>query len=182
MPFNVQEFAGAFKFGGARPSLFKVEVANPVTNAADNVLPFLAKASQIPASTLTMVPVPYMGRQLKYAGNRTFSEWPVTIINDEDFVIRNAMETWMNRINSYQGNIRTFPSSAPTEYKTTAHVTQFSKTGDELRIYQFFGLWPSDLSAIDLAFENEGIEEFNVTFQYDYFEIVGGITGNSGGA
>ena len=95
--------------------------------------------------------------------------------------IRNAMEQWNHSINSVQGNLRNTGGSAPALYKASAQVTQFSKTGDILRIYNFVGLYPSEVSTIDLAWDAETIQEFTVTFQYDYWEVSGGTTGNAGG-
>ena len=100
MAFNINLFAGALKFGGARPSLFQVNITNPANAAADIQVPLLVRAAQIPAATLGINDVPYFGRQLRIAGNRTFADWTVTVINDEDFAIRNAMEEWSNTINS----------------------------------------------------------------------------------
>lgn len=123
-----------------------------------------------------------MGRRIKIPGTRTFSEWQVICYNDEDFPIRNALETWQNKINSLQGNLRTFATSAPSEYKSVARVTQFAKTGEVLRVYQFFGIWPSEVGTINLAFDADTqVEEFPITLQYDYWEVVDGVTGNAGG-
>jgi len=181
MAFNVNEFAGALKFGGARSSLFEVQITNPINGVGDAQVPFMARAAQIPASTLGIVPVPYFGRQIKVAGNRTYPEWTVTIMNDEDFLIRNAMEQWSHAINSAQGNLRTAGGSAPQIYKSNAQVTQFGKTGDVLRVYNFVGIFPSEVSQIDVGWENEGIQEFTVTFSFDYWEVNGGSTGDAGG-
>lgn len=181
MAFNVNEFAGALKFGGARSSLFEVQITNPINGVGDAQVPFMARAAQIPASTLGIVPVPYFGRQIKVAGNRTYPEWTVTIMNDEDFLIRNAMEQWSHAINSAQGNLRTAGGSAPQLYKSNAQVTQFGKTGDVLRVYNFVGIFPSEVSQIDVGWENEGIQEFTVTFSFDYWEVNGGSTGDAGG-
>lgn len=181
MAFNVNEFAGALKAGGARNSLFQVNITNPVNGVADIQVPFLCKGAQIPASTLGTVEVPYFGRTIKIAGNRTYAEWSPTIINDEDFAIRNAMEQWMNSINSFQGNLRQLGGSAPSLYKAGAQVTQFSQTGEVLRVYDFVGLYPSEVGTIDLAWDTEGIEEYTITFQYDYWQVSGGNTGNAGG-
>ena len=85
MAFNVNDFAGALTGGGARASLFQVQITNPINGVADAQVPFMVKAAQIPASTLGTVEVPYFGRQIKLAGNRTYAEWAPTIINDEDF-------------------------------------------------------------------------------------------------
>ena len=182
MAFNINEFAGALSQGGARPSLFQVSITNPINGVADVQVPFLCKAAQIPASTLSAIDVPYFGRQLKVAGTRTFAEWSPTIINDENFAIRNAMEQWTNAINSFQGNINTAGGSSPSLYKANAQVTQFGKDGEVLRVYDFVGLFPTEVAAIDLGWENgDAIEEYTVTFVYDYWQVTGGNTGNAGG-
>ena len=181
MAFNINSFAGALKDGGARSSLFEVQITNPINGVADIQVPFMCRAAQIPGSSLGTIPVSYFGRQIKVAGNRTFEPWTPTIINDEDFAIRNAMEQWSNAINSLQGNVNTAGGSAPSLYKSNATVTQYSKTGEILRVYDFIGIYPSDISTIDLGWDQEAIEEFAVTFQYDYWQVSGGSTGNAGG-
>ena len=180
MAFNIQEIRSQLALGGARNSLFQVQIANPANGAGDIKVPFMVKAAQIPASTLGMIEVPYFGRKIKIAGDRTFAEWTVTVINDEDFLIRNAMEQWMNTINSHAGNIREFGSASPLLYKSNAQITQFSKTGVPIREYTFNGMFPTEVSAIEMAWETtDAIEEFTVTFQYDFWEVSGGVTGNS---
>jgi len=180
MAFNIQEIRSQLVLGGARASLFQVQIANPANGAGDIKVPFMVKAAQIPASTTGVIEVPYFGRKIKVAGDRTFAEWTVTIINDEDFLIRNAMEQWMNSINSHAGNIREFGSASPLLYKSNAQITQFSKTGVPIREYTFNGMFPTEVSAIEMAWETtDAIEEFTVTFQYDFWEVSGGVTGNS---
>jgi len=182
MAFNVNEFAGALKAGGARPSLFQVQITNPINGVADAQVPFLCKAATIPESTISAIDVPYFGRNIKLAGTRTFAEWTPTIINDEDFAIRNAMEQWSNAINSFQGNLNNAGGTAPSLYKANALVTQYSKTGEILRVYDFVGIFPTEVSSMDLGWENgDAIEEFTVTFAYDYWQVAGGQTGNAGG-
>jgi hypothetical protein len=180
MAFNIQEIRSQLVLGGARNSLFQVQIANPANGAGDVKVPFMVKAAQIPASTLGMIEVPYFGRKIKIAGDRTFAEWTVTVINDEDFLIRNAMEQWMHSINSHAGNIREFGSASPLLYKSNAQITQFSKTGVPIREYTFNGMFPTEVSTIEMAWETtDAIEEFTVTFQYDFWEVSGGVTGNS---
>ena len=142
----------------------------------------MVRTAQIPSSDLGIIEVPYFGRKIKLAGDRTFADWTVTVINDEDFLIRNALEQWSNQINSLQGNLRTFGGAAPSFYKANATVTQFSKTGVPIRTYKFNGIFPQTISTIDVDWNaTDSIEEFTVTFQYDYWEVSGGITGNAGG-
>lgn len=179
MAFNINDLRSQLTFGGAKPSLFQVQITNPVNGIADIKVPFMVKAATIPSSTLSTIEVPYFGRKIKLPGDRSFAEWSVTVINDEDFAIRNAMEQWMASINSHQGNITTLASASPLQYKAQAQITQFSKTGIPLRVYNFNGLFPVEISAIDMNWETDGIEDFTVTFQYDWWDITGGITGDA---
>jgi hypothetical protein len=181
MAFNVNDFSGALKRGGARGSLFQVQITNPINGVADAQVPFFCQSAAIPAATIAAVPLSYFGRQINVAGNRTFEPWTTTIINDEDFAVRNAMEQWSNAINAFQRNVNTAGGSAPSLYKSNAQVTQYGKTGDVLRVYNFVGIFPTEVSTIDLGWEQEGVETFSVTFTYDYWEVIGGETGNAGG-
>jgi hypothetical protein len=142
----------------------------------------MCKGAVIPAADISAITVPYFGRQIKVAGTRTFGEWSPTIINDEDFAIRNAMEQWSNAINSFQGNLNNAGGTAPSLYKANAQVTQYGKTGDILRVYDFVGIFPTAVQEIALAWDQgDTIEEFSVTFNYDYWQVSGGQTGNAGG-
>jgi len=183
MAFNVNEIRSQLTLGGARQSLFQVTIQNPANSVADIKVPFMVRTAQIPSSDLGIIEVPYFGRRVKMAGDRVFADWTVTVINDEDFLIRNAMEEWSNKINSLQGNLRQFGAASPLLYKANAQVTQFSKTGVPIRTYQFNGIFPSSIAPIDLDWSaTDQIEEFTVTFQYDWWEVSGGITGNAGGS
>lgn len=182
MAFNINDIRAQLTQGGARSTLFQVTITNPVNGIADLKVPFMCRAAELPGSTLGFVDVPYFGRKIKVAGDRTFQPWTVTIMNDEDFLVRNAMEQWVNSINSLQGNLRTLGTASPLAYKQQAVITQYSKSGNILRQYQFNGLFPTEISPIQTDWNNtDTIEEFQVTFQYDYWEVLPGITGNAGG-
>jgi len=169
MAFNINDFRGELEFGGARPSLFEVTMTNPLNGASDSKFRFLCRAAAVPAATVGVVTTPYFGRQVKHAGNRTFDPWTVTIINDEDFAIRNTLEQWNTEINTLQGNLRT-AAAGVAQYKAgVADVVQYGKDGRAIRSYQFVGLWCSDISAMDLSWDAEAIQEFTATFQYDYW-------------
>ena len=170
MSFNINEFKSQLTGGGARPTLFQVQILNPVDPTADFKIPFMVRAAGIPSSTVGSYEVPYFGRQVKYAGDRTFEDWTVTIINDEDFAIRNALEAWSNSINSHDGNTRALPQ----DYKTNAIITQFSKDGSALRSYVFEGMFPVSIEGIEMDWSStDAIEEFTVTFQYDLWKVEG---------
>lgn len=176
MVFSINNFKSELVGGGARPSLFQVQISNPVTGAADLKIPFMVKTAALPASNVGTYQVPYFGRLVKYAGDRTFEPWTVTVINDEDFIVRNAMEAWTNSINSHVSNTR----SLPQNYKSDAIITQYGKDGTILRVYNFQGLFPINISEIGMAWEAmDQVEEFSVTFEYDLWTVAGGITGIS---
>ena len=130
----------------------------------------MVKTAGLPASNLGSYTVPYFGRQVKYGGDRTFEDWTVTVINDEDFAVRNALEAWSNAVNSHDSNTRALPQS----YKSNGIVTQYSKNGSPLRTYIFEGLYPVTIDSIPLSWETvDTIEEFGVTFQYDLWRVEG---------
>lgn len=182
MSFRVQEFRSQLNFDGARPNLFNIALTFPTLvggSAASTQLSFLARASQLPGSTINVVPQFYYGRELKFAGNRTFQEWTVTILNDEDFVIRDAFEKWMSGINSHVGNLR-HPSFIKGDggYQQDGFVTQQGKAGDDLKKYKIVGMFPVDLTPIELDWgANDTMEEYAVTFAYQWWEWAGGQNG-----
>jgi len=169
MAFNINEIRSQLTLGGARPTLFQCNITNPANSAGDLKTPFLVRASQVPAATLGFIEVPYFGRKTKIAGDRTFAEWNITVMNDEDFKIRNAMENWSHRINNHSENLNQYGTN-PSQYKAQALVKQYSKEGGVIQTYKFDGLYPVAVSPIDLAWEAEAIEEFTITFAYDWWE------------
>lgn len=181
MAFNINLFSGALKLGGARPSLFQVTITNPVNGVADIQVPFMARATRIPAETITPIELRYFGRAIKIAGTKQYEDWTVTVFNDEDFAIRHALEEWSNAINSPVGNLRELGSASPALYRADVQVTQFSKTGAPLRVYNLRNAWPNLISPIELDWDvADQIETYEVTFSYDYHEVTAGITGTTG--
>lgn len=174
MAFNVNDFRSKMILDGARPNLFEVYMTIPTGieggQEAQVEMQFKVKAAQLPGSTIGVVPVYYFGRELKFPGNRTFSDWTVTIINDEDFKARNALERWMSAINSHKENRRESSFIRSGNYSRDALVVQWGKNGDEKKTYLFSGMFPVDISPIDLDWgSNDSIEEFSVTFAYQYW-------------
>jgi len=180
MAFNINDIIANLKFGGARPTLFQVQLTNPVAPVADVSAPFLIQATSIPEMQLGSIPVPYFGRKINVAGDRTFQPWSVQVINDEDFAIRDALEQWNAAINGLQANIRKLSSSAPAAYKSTGLVSQYDKGGNIIRVYEMEGVWPMQISGIPLSWaQTDTIETFATTFQLDWWQVAGGTT-NSG--
>ena len=145
MAFSISEIKSQLQFGGFRPTNFSVRIYNPANSVADIKTQFMVQAAQVPSSTLGMVEVAYFGRRIKLAGDRQYDVWTVNVMNDEDFLVRNALEHWSNEINGAESNLRGFGGPQPSLYKSQAQVIQYSKSGDVLREYQFEGLWPLDV-------------------------------------
>ena len=166
---GVDDFKSKLKGGGARPNLFNVKMNFPAYALGDAELTsFMCKAAALPASTVNVISVPFRGRQLKIAGDRTFETWTVTVINDTDFAIRDAMERWMNGINSHNANTG---FNDPAEYQTDLSVEQLDKDGIVLKTYNFRSCFPTTISAIELSYETvDTVEEFAVEFQVQYWE------------
>lgn len=180
MAFRINDIVANLKFGGARPTLFQVEITSPFDSDLNQIAPFMVQTTQIPSSTISAIEVPYFGRKIKVAGDRTFEPWTINILNDEDFKIRHYMERWHDQMNSLAGNLNQTGTSAPAQYKSQALVKQYGKSDADrpIREYAFYGIFPTDISTIDLDWaDTDRIETFSVTFAYDYHEITGGTTG-----
>ena len=169
MAFNIHTFRHAMHYDGQRPNLFEVTIPTTANLFDGTDLKLFAKATSIPGGTIGTVIVPYFGREVKMAGNRTFPEWTVTVINDENFAIRSQFEGWMHKINAHASNVRNAGSTS-TSYTSTASVNQYSKSSSISATYSFENIFPTDLSEITLDWgDNDTIEEYTVTFSYDFW-------------
>jgi len=176
---SVSNFLGKVK-QGVKNNLFLVTFTYPEglpDQPADNQLTdMLCKAAALPASNLGVIEVPYRGRTVKIAGDRTFDTWTVTFINDRNFAIRHAMEKWMETINSHEANAaeKFIPEFSQTGYLADLRVKQLERDGRAdgsiLREYTLKGCFPTNISQIDLAYDsNDQIEDFTVEFQLQYW-------------
>ena len=172
---GVDDFKSKLRGGGARPNLFKATINFPgYANGDAELTSFLCETAQLPGSTMGTIVVPFRGRQLKMAGDRTFDVWTVIIINDTDFAIRNSMERWMNGMNAHSANVGL---ASPVLYEADLRVEQLDRAGESIKEYVFRGSFPTDLSPIDLSYAStDEIERFQVTFQYQYFESLDPVT------
>ena len=189
---TLSNFKSKLQGGGARPNLFEVSIPNfpaaatgssPAASWNDETVQFLCKSTNLPASNTASIDVPFRGRTFKVAGDRTIDNWTVTVINDEDFILRQAFEAWMNAITKLENNTG---ATNPASYMTDAYVYQlgrgaaegkFSKknsTGTSvtpLKSYKFVDIFPVNVSAIDLSYDSsDTIEEFTVEFAVQSFE------------
>ena len=186
---TIDKFKSRLSGGIARPNLFEVVLAFPdgVVDASVNDLDaksrFLVKAAALPASNITPINVPFRGRVLKIAGDRTFDEWTISVINDSDFAIRSSFERWMNsmaKVSDTSGNTN------PADYTRDASVYQLGRSAVSpnsqesaqnmpiLRTYKFYSVFPTNISQQDLSYDQpDSIEEFTVTLQVQWWEAAG---------
>ena len=180
MPFTITQFRSEIskQKNLARPNLFEVNVTGKAINNA--LVPFMAKIATIPPSTMGVVEVPYFGRQVKVPGNRTFDNLSITILNDENFSIRNKIEAWMSQMNSHVGNVQT-DNLANLTTNTTVSIKHYGVAGgsDSLGEWKFVNCFPVALGEIALDWgSNDTVEEYTVDWAYDYWTHAGGA-GNS---
>jgi hypothetical protein len=201
---TLEDFKARLIGGAARPNLFEVELnfptfatssnqsndANDNTRTVSELSRFMIKTANLPASTVGVINVPFRGRELKIAGDRTFDTWTITVINDVDFSIRTAFERWMNAINKHDDNSGLIN---PAQYQRDAIVKQFGRSsvssansnvanptltgsGDAipvLKAYKFYGIFPTSVSAIDLSYDStDTIEEFTVDLQVQWWDAL----------
>ena len=181
---TISQFKSQLIGGGARPNLFEVELTTlpaGIAWPADNFR-YMCKAAQLPASVIANIDIPFRGRIFKVAGDRTIEPWSITVINDEDFRIRKAMEEWVDLIAKLENNLG---ATDPNAYMVNAKVFQLGRgstpssknnAGDRnavLREYEFIDIFPTNVSSIDLSYDSsDTIEEFVVDFQVQSFAFV----------
>ena len=171
----IDDFKANLLGGGARANQFRVTITPPAGIAIGldvRRASFLVRASNLPAQTLGEIVVPFRGRQIYIAGDRTFDDtWSTTFLNDTDFMVRNAMELWMNGINDLADATGT---STLADYQTDLQVEQLDRDDTILKTYIFRSAWPTTVAQIDLTSDQaDAIEEFEVTWRYQHFEASG---------
>ena len=180
---TLSDFKAKMTGGGARPNLFEVVLQFPISAPTDTDTlqksRFLVKAAALPASNIGPIEVPFRGRVLKLAGDRTFDTWTITVLNDTDFAIRSAFEKWMNSMNRMEDATGT---QDPAFYQSDAYVYQLDRDGSTLRTYRFHDVFPNNLSSMDLNYEtSDQIHEFTVEMQVQWWEAIKGTGRNAGG-
>jgi hypothetical protein len=179
---NIADFKAQMIGGGARPNQFRVELTFPsfVTLGviAGQRAQFLCRAASLPASTIETISIPYRGRPVNFAGERSFQPWTVSIYNDTTFNIRNALEQWQSGIQQYN---TTNGRTNPTDYQVDLSVHQLDRNGATIKSYKFTDAFPTNIGAITLDYEQQNaIEQFDVEFIYNFFTSNEGAGANFG--
>ena len=182
---RIDDFKSAFTGGGARANLFRCRVYWPngaIAGGADAqfgaqegeiLQSFMIKGASLPGSTIGMVEVPFRGRTLKVSGDRTYDDYAITVVNDQNFELRNAFERWHDAISGSVSNVsgRGLDSASFDSYVANIDVEQLGRAGEVLKTYKMVGAWPTTVDAIDVSYESgDTIEEFGVTFAYQWWE------------
>ena len=168
---NINDFKSRLKGGGARANQFKVTLPFPgyaSVGGETSDMAFLCTATSTPASNIADVAVPFRGRSLYVAGDRTFDTWSTTVLNDTDFKIYRAVERWLNGINNMTDNEGL---TNPSDYQVDAFIDHLDRNGATLKSWTFRGMFPTALPGIALNYgTNDAVETFDVTWRYQYFE------------
>jgi len=168
---NISDFVSKLKGGGARANQFKVTMPFPgfaAVGGETESMAFLCSATTLPASTVGEIVVPFRGRNIYMAGDREFEQWSTTIINDTDFLVRNAIERWSNGINNMSDNEGLVN---PVDYQVDAFVDHLDRNGNTIKSYTFRGMFPVSLGSIALAYDPAtALETFECTWRYQYWE------------
>lgn len=173
---KLSEFRSNLKYDGARANQFEITVPFPTIveggAEASRQITFLARSAQLPGSSIGTAVVPYKGRDTKLAGDRTFGDWTCQIINDEDFRLRDAFQTWIGKMNSVEGAVRAKNALNMNSYQVDVTVTQYSKDGEtKIKEMILVGAFPTDVAPIGLDWgTRDQVEEFSVTFTYQEYK------------
>ena len=168
---NISDFKAKLAGGGARANQFKVTMPFPgyaSVGGEIEELAFLCRATSIPSMEIASIPVPFRGRSIKIAGDRTIPDWSVTVYNDTNFKLRDAFERWQNGINNMSDNEGL---TNPVDYQVDAFLDHLDRNGNTIKSYTLRGVYPTNIAGIPLDYEEQGaIEQFEVTLEYQFFD------------
>ena len=172
---NINDFKSRLAGGGARANQFRVILPPPVgqVTAAINTeqFAFLCRSASLPGQTLAEIAIPFRGRQLYVAGERTFEVWTTSVFNDTDFGVRREVERWMNGINDLVNNTG---ATNPADYRVDMIVQQLDRDDTILKTYILRNCFPTTIGEITLETANQdAIETFDVTWKYQHLEASG---------
>ena len=180
---QLSEFVGALRDGGARANQFEVNITGGPSSilTSNQDFKFLCKSTSVPALAMGEIAVPYRGRQIYIAGDRTYETWAISVISDRSMFMRSAFEQWQSFLGDIGGSTnRSSIGDTPSQYYGTALIKQKDRNDATLRTYRLFDVWPTSVDAMEFAYESEGLMEFGVTFRFNHMTIDGSPTGTLG--
>ena len=174
---KISDFKSALTLGGARPSLFDVQITVQLAQGLEALRKsqYQCTTTSIPGLTVTPMEKQYFGRTVKLPGEMTFGTLSTTFINPEDYGIRKAMEALDEYINGTENNLA--GSVVPADWYTKLKIRQYTKDGSVAIDFDFIDCWPSAVDAIELSYDTTGaMEEFSVTWEYNYYTTTAQLT------
>ena len=181
MAFKLSTFQSALQYGGARPSLFEFKITGAPTDGMTKAnIDLYCNVSEIPPLTLTPIERQYFGRTVKIPGDLVFADLTTTIINTEDYTVRNAIEKWMDIINGTSDNKNNLVMGLGEFGQGTGELIHYQQNGTATMTYEFVDIWPTNISEIALSYDTASdIEQFDVTWAYNYYTQTGGTVAGS---
>lgn len=166
---NINAFKASMTGGGARANQFQISITKPAVSIGGSLdsLRFLAKSASLPAQTVADIPVNFRGREVHFAGERSFQPWSIEVYNDNNFAVRNAFESWIDTIQNAESTNGTLN---PSQYQVDMEVAQLDRNDKVIKTYTFYNAWPTNVGQIQLDWDaNNSIELFSVDFTYNYW-------------
>lgn len=171
--FNANEFRSNLKYGGARPNLFKVDLTLPDSVEAERSFSFMCEAASEPAYTVGFADTYYFGRRISTFGDREFSDFSCTLINDEDYAIRNALKAWQDRGARGDWGTSHIEQANGLQLYTDITVTAFGKEGEPINAVKLINAFPIMVGPLEFSWSaNNTIQRYSVDFRFDYYTDV----------
>jgi len=167
---DINQFRGKLGAGGARPNQYLVTLTFPAAvGAAGGDDSILVTSASLPPSTVNPTIIQYRGREVKFAGERIFEPWTISIANDTTMRLRAQFERWSDLMNNRENN---GGSTVPSTYYADILVQQLDRNDAVIRTYTVYNAFPINVGDVQLAYNiNDVISEFQVTFQYSHFAV-----------
>jgi hypothetical protein len=164
---EIDNILAKVKAGMAKTNLFSITI--PFIGLSESLV-FGGKGTQLPSSELGVLEIPHRGRKLKVPGQRTFSDWTVTVMETQSMEVRTKLELWMETLNGTSSN------NIDSSNTVTANVSLIRGDGRKSITFNLYGAFPTNIGTVDVSFDEQTAPlEYQVTFSYAYHTMtVGG--------
>ena len=140
----------------------------------EDIVTAMARSTSLPAVTHGTTDIAYRGLNMKIDTQPEFSTWDVTFLCDEAHALRNVFLKWTEL--AY--NVQTQQNLGHNDYKVDGiSVSQLAADKQITSTCVFMGAWPTGVAEIGFDQAGGDVENFSVTFTYDYF-VMNSLEGN----
>ena len=183
---NYQDLMRKYLGDGARNTRFDIKLSIPpkISNSYNDsrALSIMCKSANLPNRTIQTQNIVFRGRSIPVPVSTKYSNtWTCTFYNDENHNMRKMFELWLDAVdskNEYTSFTDEMKGLIGDDYiKDEIKIEQYSSISNDLEtatptaVWTLYGVYPTDVSSIELSSESESIQEFTVTFSYTYYEI-----------